>query len=63
MNRRLSVHNDYPFSFLVPVVDMINHGKNKVVFGLETPNHKHQKQIANNKKIFDYLKARKFWLR
>ena len=37
MNRRLSVHNDYPFSFLVPVVDMINHGKNKVVFGLEKP--------------------------
>jgi hypothetical protein len=35
MNRRLSVNNDYPFSFLVPMIDMINHGKNKAIFGLE----------------------------
>lgn len=34
MNRRLSISHSYPYTFLVPFIDMINHGEDKVRFGL-----------------------------
>ncbi|CAD8065170.1 unnamed protein product [Paramecium sonneborni] len=61
MNRRLSVYNDYPFSFLVPMIDMINHGKNKAIFGLEQDNHQPEDYIQNNYMKYKYILQNKYW--
>ncbi|CAK91460.1 unnamed protein product (macronuclear) [Paramecium tetraurelia] len=61
MNRRLSVNNDYPFSFLVPMVDMINHGKNKAIFGLEQEHYQPEEYIQNNYMKFKYISQNKYW--
>jgi hypothetical protein len=34
MNRRLSISQNYNCTFLVPFVDMINHGQDRVRFSL-----------------------------
>lgn len=62
MNRRLSVNNDYPYSFLVPMVDMINHGKNKAIFGLENQDTKDHEYFHNNYRKYQFIKSRKYWL-
>lgn len=34
MSRRLSISNNYDYSYLLPLIDMVNHGDNTCRFGL-----------------------------
>ncbi|CAD8071933.1 unnamed protein product [Paramecium sonneborni] len=61
MNRRLSVNNDYPYSFLVPMIDMINHGKNKAMFGLEQEDHQPEEYVQNNQMKYKYILKNNQW--